>query len=326
MGNGTFGCFGKLPIHSDFIRFRASGEEVRALDQWLQEGILAAQSRWGRRWEADYSQADPWNFAFQVEGTDSFLIGSLVPSRDQAGRSYPFFLFLRVDRKRFAAPIQLAPITYASFLNEATALARSGGSGMRLKEFLEHLERLNLPLPDDRAPATDEENYRRFLQEESSRAFWTALLGEFEHPKKYLIDQNLLAILGPMRQASSTRLGFGLRFPLIASDKNRGEDIPFWSELTARILKRPPTGLHFIWNRMPAKGTPWMILFFGPPSAKSFLSLIAPSLDGGTAYDLAPETAVELQAAKEKVDAARRAILENGEMSLAAFLEAMGTV
>lgn len=326
MGNGTFGCFGKLPIHSDFIRFRASGEEVRALDQWLQEGILAGKSRLGRGWEADYFQADPWNFVFQVEGTDSFLIGTLVPSRDQAGRSYPFFLFLRVDRKRFAAPIQFAPMTYASFLNEAAALARSGGSGMRLKEFLEHLERLNLPIPEDRAPAAEEENYRRFLQGEPSRAFWTALFGEFEHPKKYQVDQNLLAILGPMRQISSNRLGFGLRFPLIASEKNRNEDIPFWSDLMARMLKRPPTALNLFWNRTPAKGTPWMMLFMGPPSAKSFLSLIAPSLDGGTAYELAPETAVELQTVKEKVDAGRRAILENGEMSLAAFLEAMGAV
>jgi type VI secretion system protein ImpM len=326
MGNGTFGCFGKLPIHSDFIRFRASGEEVRALDQWLQEGLLAAKSRLGRGWEADYSQADPWNFVFQVEGTDSFLIGSLVPSRDQAGRSYPFFLFLRVDRKRFAAPIQFAPITYASFLDEATTLARSGGSGMRLKEFLDHLERLNLPIPDDRAAVADEEVYRRFLQGESSRVFWTTLFGEFEHPKKYQVDQNLLAILGPMRGTSSSKLGFGLTFPLIAADKNRGEDIPLWIDLIARMLKRTPTGLNFFWNRMPTKGIPWMMLFLGPPSAKSFLSLISPNLDGGTAYELAPETAVELPAAKEKVDARRRAILENGEMSLAAFLEAIGTM
>lgn len=325
MDKNSFGCFGKLPIHSDFIRFRASGEEVRALDQWLQQGILAAQSKLGRAWEADYSQADPWNFVFQAEGTDSFLVGALTPSRDQAGRSYPFFLFLRVDRKRFAAPIQFAPITYASFLNEASALARWGGSGMRLKEFLEHLERLNLPIPDDRAAVADEEGYRRFLQGEPSRTFWTGLFGAFEHPKKYQLDQNLLSVLGPMRGASTSKLGFGLKFPLIASDGNRGEDIPFWSDLIARMLRRPPAGLNFFWNRMPAKGTPWMILFLGPPSVKSFLSLIAPSLDGGSAYELAPEAAVELQAAKEKVDAGRRAILENGEMSLAAFLEAMGT-
>lgn len=326
MENGTFGCFGKLPIHSDFIRFRASGEEVRALDQWLQQGILAAQTRLGRGWEASYSQADPWNFVFQVEGTDAFLIGTLVPSRDQAGRSYPFFLFTRADRKRFAAPIQFAPMTYLAFLEEGAKLIRTGWSGMKLKEFLEHLERLNLPIPDDRAAVADEEAYRRFLQGEPSRAFWTALFGEFEHPKKYQVDQNLLAILGPMRQTSSSRLGFGLKFPLIASDKNRNEDIPLWSDLIARMLKRTPTGLNFFWNRMPAKGTPWMMLFMGPPSAKSFLSLIAPSLDGGTTYDLAPETAVELQAAKEKIDSRRRAILENGEMTLAALLEAMETV
>ncbi len=326
MDKNSFGCFGKLPIHSDFIRFSASGEEVRALDQWLQEGIHAAQSRLGRRWEADFAQADPWNFVFQVEGTDAFLIGTLAPSRDQAGRSYPFFFFLRVDRKRFAAPIQFAPMTYASFLGEADKLARSGGSGMRLKEFLDSLERFEVPIPDGRPPAADEETYRRFLEGEKSGAFWAALFGAFEHPKKYLIDQNLAAILGPMRRTASSRLGFGLRFPLISLEKNRNEDIPLWCDLMARMLKRPPAGLNFFWNRVPAKGTPWMMLFLGPPAPKSFLSLIRPDLDGEFAYPLAPETAAELHAVKEKVDAGRRAILENGEMSLARFLEEMGAI
>lgn len=326
MGNGTFGCFGKLPIHSDFIRFRATGEEVRALDQWLQEGILAAQSRWGKKWEADYLQADPWNFVFQVEGTDAFLIGTLTPSRDQAGRSYPFFFFLRVDRKRFAAPIQFAPMTYAPFLEQAGNLARSGGAGLRLKEFLDHLERLALPIPDDRASAVDQEAYQRFLAGEKAESFWSALFGAFEHPRKYLTDQNLAAILGPMRRTASNRLGFGLRFPLLPSEKKYNEDLSLWVDLVGRMLKRPPAPVNFFWNRAPAKGAPWMMLFLGPPSAKSFLSLIQPELDGGTAYDLAPETAVDLSAVKGKSDAGRRTILENGEMPLAAFLEAMGRI
>jgi type VI secretion system protein ImpM len=319
----SFGCFGKLPIHSDFIRFHASGEEVRALDQWLQEGITVAHSRLGKRWEADFAQADPWNFVFQAEGTDAFLVGVLIPSRDQAGRSYPFFLFLRVDRKRFGGPIQFAPITYASFLTEAARLARGGGEGLRLKEFLDSLGRLELPMPDEGAPATDEAAYRRFLEEEKSEGFWSALFGTFEHPKKYLIDQNLAAILGPMRRAGSNRLAFGLKFPLIASEKNSGHDIPFWSDLVARMLKRPAAGLTFFWNRMPAKGAPWMMLFLGPPAPKSFLSLIRPDLDGEIAYDLAPEGGAELPAVKEKADPGHRAILENGERTLASFLEAI---
>src|SRR5579884_325602 len=326
MGNEIFGCFGKLPIHSDFIRFHASGEEVRALDQWLQEGIVAAQSRLGRKWEADYFQADPWNFVFQVEGSDAFLIGTLVPSRDQAGRAYPFFVFLRVERKRFAAPIQFAPLVYAPFLDEAAKLARNGGAGLRLKEFLDSLERLDLPMLDDRAPAAHEEGYRRFLEGEKSESFWTALFGAFEHPRKYLFDQNLSAILGPMRRSGSSKLAFGLKFPLLASEKSEGRDIPLWVDLTARMLKRPPAGVNFFWNRAPVQGAPWMMFFLGPPSAKSFLSLIKPDLDGGTAYELAPETGGELNALKEKSDAGRRAVLESGDKSLAAFLAWMETI
>jgi type VI secretion system protein ImpM len=321
----SLGCFGKLPIHSDFIRFRASGEEVRAFDQWLQEGITAAQFRLGKRWEADFAQADPWHFVFQAEGGDHFLVGTLVPSRDQAGRSYPFFFFLRIDQKQFATPVQFAPARYVSFLSEAAKLLPVEGSGMHLNEFIDSLERFDVSIPDDPFSAMQEEIYQHFIESEKSRIFWTSLFGAFEHPRKFLIDQNLTAILDPMRRLSSGRLGFGLRFPLISMEKNNDKDIPFWSDLIARMLKRPPTGLTFFWNRMPAKGTPWMMLFLGPPAPKSFLSLIRPGLEGETSYDLAPETAVELDVVKEKIDLTRRAILENGEMSLASFLDAVGS-
>ena len=47
MGAFEVGCFGKLPIYADFIRYNASGPEIQEMDQWFQEGIHSAKDWWG---------------------------------------------------------------------------------------------------------------------------------------------------------------------------------------------------------------------------------------------------------------------------------------
>jgi type VI secretion system ImpM family protein len=42
------GCFGKLPIHGDFIRHNV-GPEVDKLDEWLQGGIVSSRTGRGAR-------------------------------------------------------------------------------------------------------------------------------------------------------------------------------------------------------------------------------------------------------------------------------------
>lgn len=327
MGKITLGCFGKLPIHSDFIRFRASGEDVLALDQWLQEGIQTAQTRWGREWKTYYSQADPWNFVFQVKGGDGFLVGLLVPSHDQAGRCYPFLLFLRVPRNGFAAPIQFAPLTFRTFLKEAAEWAQSGSAGKNVKAFLNHFETWNPSVPDDPSGRSDEAAYRRFLKEERSEAFWMKLCGASVDSAPHRIVENLQGVLEPMRRTSLTPPRFALTFSLVPADKNCQEDIPFWSDLTARLLKRPwAAEPNFFWNRLPAKGPPRMVLFPGPPPAKSFFALIAPDMDNETVYDLAAvAAATEPKRVKEETPSRSEppSIVETDKMSLEAFLEAL---
>ena len=51
-------CFGKLPLMADFIGHNATGPESRGLDQFLQEGIVHAQSKLGEDgWQQAYEEA-----------------------------------------------------------------------------------------------------------------------------------------------------------------------------------------------------------------------------------------------------------------------------
>lgn len=335
MGEPTFatlGCFGKLPIHADFIGYRAAAPEVQALDQWFQEGILAARSRLGRGWESDFLKSPPWRFVFYTAGTASFLTGVAIPSRDQSGRCYPFFLFLKVERKRFSLPLWFAPVVYAGFLGEATSFAWSAWQGaqegvrerMTARVFLDRLERTPFTVPGEGEIAAVEEAYRRMLETKRVRDFLEALFGTFEDRRKYLLDRRLGEIV-EMR-GSRFPAGWGVRFPLFPCDSGPGYDVPFWVDLVGRWTAPITADPVLFWSRSnglengsAAGGA--LLAFFGPPSPKGFLSLIRPDLENDACYDLVPRTSDP----GSGVATGRRPLLEEGELSLAAWLNRIGS-
>jgi len=323
MDKTLLGCFGKLPIHSDFIRLRASGEEIRSLDQWFQEGIHAVHSRWGRGWEAEFSKAEPWNFLFLPKGADGFLIGVFIPSHDQSGRRYPFFSFLRTERRSFKVPVMLSPAVYQGALLEMGGLVQSGWTGRTLREFRELVEHWAGPLPSDLQIEAHREAYRSYLERETSREFWSGLLGEFEHPRKYRIDQNLTEIIGPLRSHPAIPFGGGLKFPILAEGRGAGYDLAFWFDWVSRLLNREPEEFLWFWSRAGSAAS-CALAFFGPASPKGFAFFLRPQQQGEYWFDLAPRDGSDLNILKEKLRPERRVLLEEGNLSLGAFLARVG--
>ena len=131
------GCFGKLPIFADFIRYNATGREIGEMDQWIQKGIQLSKTRLGQNWSKDYDSSTPWNFIYRTENTKGFLLGVYLPGRDQSGRQFPFLIFIRIERSTFKLPGSLAPLLFSGFLTEAMDLAKNGWKGGEdLKSFI----------------------------------------------------------------------------------------------------------------------------------------------------------------------------------------------
>ena len=96
MGQRT-GCYGKLPIFGDFLRYNAGSAIVRALDQWFQEGIRNCEQTLGRSWGKEFAATAPLRFLFVSSQGGGALIGVFVPGVDKAGRRYPFVVFQEID-------------------------------------------------------------------------------------------------------------------------------------------------------------------------------------------------------------------------------------
>jgi len=94
-GPAAKGAFGKIPSHGDFIRLGLPGSFIRAWDDWLQDGLMAARERLGGRWKDCYLSAPIWRFSLPAGMAGPQAVsGVLMPSVDRVGRQYPLTLAL----------------------------------------------------------------------------------------------------------------------------------------------------------------------------------------------------------------------------------------
>lgn len=92
--------FGKLPAHGDFVSRGFNASERDSLDAWLATSLSDARDALGDEAFADrYDSAPPWRCVVPGDA-DGATAGALAPSIDAAGRRYPIFLALDVDRAR----------------------------------------------------------------------------------------------------------------------------------------------------------------------------------------------------------------------------------
>lgn len=282
MGDCILGYYGKLPLSPEFIRYNTAADEVYQLDQWIQEGMSHAIRVLGTAWKEDFAKAVPWNFLFFPPGGRRFLVGAGIPTQDQAGRHFPFFLFLIVDRQRFCSPTYLAPRYFSPFLRLSMNALLTGWQGVDLKGFRELLDRLPLPSLADSASA--EEDYGRYVRQHTVRQFLTDLAGDSGQVIKSGLMQNLKNCLEPLREQSATRLAWSFKLPLMLSE-HEPYDIAVWHDLIARAFGRRIEPAMLLWNRQPAHRAPGLLTTFSRPFAQNFLFLLRPDLNRDSWYD-----------------------------------------
>lgn len=309
------GYYGKLPFWPEFLRLNAAGPEVLAFDQWVQEGIHLASGEEGSSWQEDFEKVGPWNVLFCPSGSLSFLVGVCGASRDRAGRKFPFFLFLRVDRTAFTIPIWLGAVSFMPFLTQARELLQRGQSLRELQEFRNDVEKL--AVPSLLAAQSSQQSYREYIQHKTAGEFWTSLFGEFASPKKSDIVYNLTESLKGVPPSQGLR--WGLKFPLMSSAQKNEYDLPFWVDWVGRSLGgMSPTLL--VWNREPQRGQPCLLAVFGRVSPRNFLFMSGPERTDDSWLDLG-FSRVPVSASSTNQEALRRP-----EVPLAAYLNPLSAI
>ena len=316
MGNKDFSTlyFGKLPDFSDFIRYNASGNDVLVFDQWLQQGLHSAKTQLNLEWNSAFENAPAYKFLFAPDSQPS-LVGIWQPSRDSAGRKFPFVIAMRVDRQKFNERIDnLIPVIFDQFFNESRQLIQNAVNGLDLERITARTKSLSGPYMNDR-------RYKTYLSNTTVENFCTNLWGSFNNKKKYLLMTNLTEILLPLRKQDTSRFSLGLKFPLCTDHQLLGFNTSFWLEISMRLVGKSITTPFFFWTLPEAGESGNLFLFFRLPSAKNFVNLIQGDLENDNICELDQEGLENIDSVIKYLSNQYRSLIDTGNMTLDQFLQ-----
>jgi type VI secretion system ImpM family protein len=137
------GYFGKLPEFNDFIKFNAGSSEILYIDNWLQEGIAQAKTKFKAEWKVNYDSLPPTGFFLPVPSSGKITVGMLYAGKDKSGREFPFIIFSIVAGNQFE-PYYLMPAEIESILSGLDEVLRKEEN---LNSLNTALKNFNMSLP-----------------------------------------------------------------------------------------------------------------------------------------------------------------------------------
>ncbi|HWF60158.1 MAG TPA: type VI secretion system-associated protein TagF [Nitrospira sp.] len=285
MTEARCGYYGKLPVSPEFLRFHAAGPELRELDEWFERGIQYAKALAGPEWPALVAQADMWNFLFVSETNGRVVCGLVFASRDRAGRSFPFLMFLLLDCRPVPPAPWLIPLRCRVFLEKARRLIQQLRADLDWNSFRASAESL---IPEVDSDAVIEAGFQEYLAHTTIEEFRSRLGGASDHPHGE--GRGLTTTL--YRPSGSDLVGkqatSGRQFPLLREQLIETYDVPFWLELHAQrfgVKTGPvPSSIAF-WNRAPSKVEACILLSIGRPSPNLARFIVSPN-EADEAWDV----------------------------------------
>lgn len=268
------GCFGKLPIHADFIRWNASWQEVGLLDEWLQEGMALA-----RQLGASPARPGPACFLFSPPNSLRFLLGCVAPSSDKAGREFPFLVFVLVPCPLFRRYPHLIPFAFAHFFVQAERIVSEGWRNRTIQQFLDEMGQLDIPPP----PLDVVVHYDSDLRMRRWKELWNSIAPRSSDVTELTFWGNVQTVFHP----SGAWKHCGIRIPLSGPDSNL--QLSFWLDIGHTLANDARIPSLLFWNQGGA------IVYYRKPRAKDFLPAFLGISDDDSVVHLAGASSAALR-------------------------------
>lgn len=270
--------FGKLPFHADFIRHNASGEDMRALDLWIQQGLYQAAKHYSQNWDSMYKNSPAYHFLFNPEDSDFLLIGLYKPSYDKSQRKYPFTIAKRITQRHFDTKfLHILPILFGDFFRQSLQIFQEDSQGLGADVLRERVVNMRGISDEDWEVSTA--SFEHYLSTTEMERFLIRLLGDFENQRKFLMMKNLFEVLSPFQSRRHIHIPLGLRFPLSQNTAAIEHEVCFWISLCYRILGSHSVIPNVFWPIQDSSNANYLFVYFRKPTWKTFLQLLGPRAD-----------------------------------------------
>ncbi len=211
------GCYGKLPLHGDYVSHQGESPEARRLTTWLDDGYRLTGGR-------DDQTAPETRFLLHGRKKGA-IFGMLWPSIDHSGtRRFPFSLFAELPGKALASagagiPLALSP-TWTSMRDAYEAL-RGAATPDAIRAALSQIQVFGVPEDLEEVRAKFSLGAMAAPVADRTRAVYVDVL-------------RLTGALGPGRKGTAPE--FAVRIPLTTVADPEVETTAWLSILSRRLL------------------------------------------------------------------------------------------
>ena len=281
------GCFGKMPVHADFIKHNVSTREVVALDGWIHDGVMLMSRKFGDDWKQVLESLPRYRFVWTGGEDERTLAGMILPGRDKSGRHYPFVVFAAMDYPEFKEMQAVVPLARADFFEALEQVTARNWEGAHLGVLTSTL--------DVAGQLCGEVCRRDLLDAEMSLLgdirmgeFWNEILPGAGTETRAAFVRTLVSALHTVARRTPQRVHWGMRLPL----PSRAEPSPyvvFWVQLCETILSGRRWHGQYFWNEAAPGFPPRVTVFFRPVPPSYFGNLVEPRKHDGSVLDVIHE-------------------------------------
>ncbi|HKO53523.1 MAG TPA: type VI secretion system-associated protein TagF [Polyangiaceae bacterium] len=279
---GAFCAFGKLPSHADFLSIGPGSALFTRFSDWLTSGVEWAHASKGATWAEAFRVGTLRAFAFRgdVPGMEhSLVVGTLAPSRDQAGRLFPICVAASViPSAEFVTHPHLLPFACENIWQLA---------GESLTDSSSYPD-ANLGA---RLAALPEPSVARFSEAAAAYAGWCealslselrALIAESEQVDALRWRLQLISeAVQPHRKQELPSTRLSLRLPLGAAG---GAAVCFWLDVVRRLVGWHATMPSVFWSQ--DRGSGQLVLHLGLAPVGTVSQLWLPDTQSNEFWDL----------------------------------------
>ncbi len=288
--------FGKTPRMGDFLRVGFPDTAGEALEEWVHQGLAAAETRRAQAWQQEYPTGLTHAFVFRgARGARSreVLAGVIRPSVDAVGRRFPLLVYAPAMPAPELAWPHVLPMALGDFFEAAAIAIHDSESIGSVAEMRGALGPLAPPALSQIEPSA--RDYHAWSMRSTLSSVWSVVFGDANPYMPARAVHVIADALAPFRGEPMAATKVGLRLPLGAGGV---ASALFWLDVVARLARTPLEVRTCFWSFDGTSGS--AIVQLGDTPASTLADLWAPDPDSEYLCDLTapagPEAASFLSA------------------------------
>jgi len=283
-------AFGKTPKMGDFLRVGSVGRVGEVFDDWIQQGMAAAEAKRGAAWAPAYKAGELWAFIFRAPRSVNVregLVGVMKPSVDAVGRRFPLVVCSAALQQCVVPWPHVLPMGFGDFLDRAATLLLESDTIAGIADMQNALLRIPEPVPGDAEPSAHE--YAAWASATLLQNAWAVIYGPGDFVSAPRAIHTIAEALVPFRGEEAPNTKLSLRLPLGAGGVAAAA---FWIDIVRHIARSLAEVRTCFWSVGGQGGS--MILQLGNTPPATLGELWYPDPDSEYVCDLATPASVDV--------------------------------